>query len=148
MFVTPGVGAVTVIDTLAVTPSSTAVAVVEPEASPVARPVAEIVAIAGLATDQATQEVTFPVVPSPNVAVAVSWSVAPVAKLGEFGVMAIEITVFTVSVADPLTLPIVAVTALDPAATPVATPALTVATAGLALVHTALAVTSAVDASL
>jgi hypothetical protein len=61
MFV-PGV---TVIDTVPVTPSSVAVAVVDPKATAVARPFPEIVAIVGSATDHVTLEVTFPVVLSP-----------------------------------------------------------------------------------
>jgi hypothetical protein len=59
--------------------------------------------------------------------------------------MAIVVIVFTVSAADPVMLPSVAVTWVDPGATPVAIPAaFTVATAVLALVHVAVAVTLAV----
>jgi hypothetical protein len=58
-------------------------------------------------------------------------------------------TAETVSVAVPLTPVSAAVIALDPAATPVASPpALIVATDVLALVHVAVEVTSAVDPSL
>jgi hypothetical protein len=75
------------------------------------------------------------------------------AKLGEAGVIAMDLTVFvtavTVSAAVPLTPLKVAVMVLEPAATAVARPdALIVAAAVLELVHAAVVLTLAVELSL
>ena len=76
---------------------------------------------------------------------------AAVAMLGALGVTAMEVTVVavTVSVAVPLTPLRVAVTSVDPAATPVANPPdEMVATVALAVVQVAVEVTLAVELSL
>lgn len=130
-------------------PFSEAVTEVEPTATPVARPVAaSMVATAGLATDQAAVAVTFAVEPLGYVAVALNCWVAPTAKVAGLGVTEI-VRLATFSVALPLTPFNEAVTEVEPMATAVARPdALTVATAGLAAVQVAVAVTSCVDPSL
>jgi hypothetical protein len=79
--------------------------------------------------------------------------VAPTAKLGALGVMAIDVTVFatavTLNVVDPLTPSIEALTPVEPAATPVARPLeLTVAIAVLAAAQVAVVLMFAVVLSL
>lgn len=135
---------------LPLTPLSEAVMAVVPEATAVARPAALTVATAGLAAVQAALAVMFCVVPSLYVAVAENCCVAPTKRFAGFGETEIEeSTGVTVSVAVPVTPFSDAVTAAEPAATAVARPdAFTVATAGLAVVHAALPVTSAVEPSL
>ena len=74
---------------------------------------------------------------------------APTAMVGVAGVTEMEVRIgVTVSVAVPVTPLRVAVMVVEPAATPVARPAATVATAGLALVQVAVAVTFPIVPSL
>jgi hypothetical protein len=91
--------------------------------------------------------------PSLYAAVAVNCCVAPGEMLAVLGVIAIETSVFTAaptaSVAVPLTPLSDAVIVVEPAATPVASPAkFTVATAAVELVQLAVVVTFAVEPSL
>lgn len=82
-------------------------------------------------------------------AVAVNCCVAPATMLAGLGETAMEESLGTFSVALPLTPLSEAVTPVVPGATAVARPAaLAVATAGLAAVQTALAVTFCYDPSL
>jgi hypothetical protein len=80
----------------------------------------------------------------------VNCCVDPTAMLAGVGVTVTAVTLrVTVSVAEPWTPVRIAVTVVDPAATPVATPAaFTVATAGLEVVQLTAPVTSAVVLSL
>jgi hypothetical protein len=135
---------------LPLTPLSEAVMAVVPGATAVARPAALTIATAGTAAVQVAVAVTFFVVPSLYLAVAENCCVAPAKMFAGFGETEMEeSTGVTVSVAVPVIPVSDAVTAVEPAATAVARPdAFTVATAGLEVVHAALAVTSAVEPSL
>jgi hypothetical protein len=149
--------AVTVNGVVPVTPLREAVTLVEPAATPVARPLELMVAIAVLAAVQVAVELMFAVEASLYVAVAVNCCVAPTAMLKFPGVTAIEVIVFpvppvTLSVVVPLMplMPLIeALTVVDPAATPVARPLeLTVAIAVLAAAQVAVELRFAVDPSL
>src|SRR5579859_217972 len=108
-----------------VTPPCDAVICVVPAATPVARPVAEIVAVAGVPEFQVTVADMSDEVPSLNVPVAVNCCVAPTFKCaGVAGVTAIEVREKTVSVTAgvDVTPACDAVICVVPAATPVARP--------------------------
>jgi hypothetical protein len=145
---------VTLNGTFPLTPFNAAVTLVDPDATAVASPELSIVATAGLATVHDAVEVTFAVVLLAYVAVAMNCCVLSKAKLAAFGVTAIEVSAggalaVTVSAAVPVTPLNAAAIVVDPAATAVASPAtLMVAVAVLELVHVAVEVTFAVDASL
>ena len=145
--------AVTVSDVLPVIPLSEAVTIVEPAAAPVTRPLGFTVATAGAATVQTAVELTLAFEPSLYVAVAVNCCVAPTAMLALEGAIAIDMSVtvgaMTVSDALPLIPLSDAVTIAEPAAAPVVRPLdVTVATAGVATVQTAVELTLAVEPSL
>ena len=142
-------GRVTVIDALPDAPDgSEALIVVEPAATPVARPPAATVATDVLPTVQVAVAVTSVGEPPGVVAVAVNCCVAPTAKLAGLGEIEMVVAV-TFKVALPLTPLKVAVTVVGPAATPVATPvALTVAMPVLADFQLAVVVTTFVELSL
>src|SRR6202007_2571606 len=111
-----------------------------PAPTPVARPVALIVATAAV-PEAHTALLSTCVVLSLNVPVAVNCCVAPLVIEGFAGVTAIDTSVagFTVSSVEPVMLPTVAETVELPAPTPVARPvALIVATAAVPEAHTAL----------
>jgi hypothetical protein len=100
-----------------------------------------------LAMDQLAVAVTSVVEPSGFFAVAVNCWVAPAANVAGFGEIVMAVTF---RVALPMMLFKVAVTVVEPAATPLATPVagLIVATAVFALFQVAVAVTSFVELSL
>jgi hypothetical protein len=141
---------------LPVTPLTVAVTVVDPAATPFARPAALIVATLGVPLAQVAVVDTFAVVPSLYVAVAVNCRVAPTCTLAVGGFTAIEVSVTgggagveTVNIAVPVVPAMVAVMLADPAVTAVASPlGLIVATLGVPLAQVAVAVTSAVEPSL
>lgn len=133
---------------------SEAVMVVEPAATPAAKPAVLIVALAGFEDDQVAEEVTFCEVPSLSVSVAVICRVAPAATLPT-GAERVIVPVAgggsaaTFSVTPAETLFSVAVMVAEPALRAVATPdAVTVATAALDVVQAAVEVTLAVVPSL
>ena len=97
---------------------------VVPAATPVARPVAEIVAVAGVPEFQVTLDEMSETEPSLNVPVAVNCCVLPTFKwVGFAGVTAIDCNANTVSVTPgEVTVPWLAVIEVVPAATPVASP--------------------------
>jgi len=114
-----------------------------PTATPVARPPAAIVATEVADELQLAVLVRFWVLPSLYVPVAVNCWVVPAAIDGLAGLIEIEVsTGVTVSVAEPVILPAVAVIVEEPAATPVANPvcSLMVATAVLDEVQLAVVV--------
>ena len=114
-----------------------------PTATAVAKPVALMVAAAGVAELQVAVAVRFCVVPLVKVPVAVNCCVAPAAIDGLAGVTATETSVaaVTVKVVDPEMLPDAALIEEVPTATPVASPpAVTVAVAGVAELHVTLEV--------
>ena len=122
-----------------------------PTATPVASPLAVIVADAGVAELQVTLEVRFCVVPLLKVPVAVNCCVSPAAMDGLAGVTAMETRVaeVTVKVVEPEMDPEVALIEEVPAATAVARPvALMVAVAGVAELQVAVAVRFCVVPSL
>ena len=102
-----------------------AVIVEVPTPAPVASPAALIVAVVVVPEDQVTLDVTFCVVPSLNVPVAVNCCVAPLAIDGFAGVTAIDCSVaaVTVSKVEPLIEDDVAVIVELPTPAPVARPA-------------------------
>src|SRR6202040_2777312 len=111
-----------------------------PAPTPVAKPVALLVATPGVA-EAHTALLSTCVVLSLNVPVAVNCCVAPLVIEGFAGVTAIDTSVagVTVSSVEPLMLPTVAEIVEVPAPTPVAKPvAFIVATPGVAEAHTAL----------
>jgi hypothetical protein len=126
--------------------------VADPCATVVASPVAEVmVATVGVLELHCAVPVMFCVLPSLNVPVAVNCGVTPSGSVGIAGVTAIEISVaaVTVTFAEPLIEPEVAVTPVLPSATLLAVPRLlTVATLGVALLQIAVAVRSRVLPSL
>ncbi len=134
------------------TPATAAEIVVLPGASVLAWWVVTSSVATSLALDcQAAPLDTSETVPSENVPVAVNDSLTPTPALGLVGASAIEtnLALLMVNAAEPLTLPTLARIVVVPVAMPLATPLLaTVATAGLAEVHAAVAVTSCVVASL
>ncbi|HUA91776.1 MAG TPA: hypothetical protein VL991_04370 [Terracidiphilus sp.] len=151
--VTVGAAGVTVKAAVDVTPLAEAVMVAEPAAAAVARPEALMVATAVLEELQVTPEVSGPVVPLLYVAVTENCCVAPAVSVALGGVTAIDFTVtgaaVTVRAAVPLTPFNDAEMVLEPAATPVATPAaLTVATVEPEDAQVAVEVTLAVEPSL
>ncbi len=93
-------------------------------ASPMVEPALLIVATVGVSELHCTVVVMFCVLPSVNVPVAVNCCVIPKGRAGIAGVTAIEtnVAVVTVTVADPLIVPEVAVMLVLPAATLLATP--------------------------
>src|SRR5215467_1839182 len=95
-----------------------------PCATPVARPPALSVATAALEVDQVTDPVTFCVLASVYVPVAVNWRVAPLAMVGLAGVSAIDTSAAgpTVSVVLPVMAPEVALICAVPCAAPLASP--------------------------
>jgi hypothetical protein len=114
-----------------------------PAARALAKPLAVIVAVAGVAELQATLAVRFWVLPSLNVPVAVNCCVSPLATDGLTGVTAIDcrVAAATVRVVEPVTTPDVAVIVEVPTATPVAKPAaVIVAVAGVAELQVTLPV--------
>jgi hypothetical protein len=122
-----------------------------PNFTPVARPVALIVAMVVSDELHVTVLVTFCVELSLNVPVAVNCCVFPAATDGFVGVTAIDTRVafVTVNVVDPTTLPLVALIVELPAFTAVARPAaLIVATDVVADAHVTLPVRSCVELSL
>jgi hypothetical protein len=141
---------------LPVTPLTVAVTVVDPAATPLARPADPIVATLGVPLAQTPVVDTFAVVPSLYVAVAVNCCVAPTCTLAVAGFTTIEVSVTgggagvaTVNVAVPVVPAMVAVMLVDPAASAIASPpGLIVATVGVPLAQVAVAVTSAVEPSL
>jgi hypothetical protein len=148
-------GVVTVRTAVPFTLLSEAVMLLDPAATPVARPAALMVAVAVLELVQVADDVMFAVEPSLYVPVAVNCCVALAVMLAVAGVTAMVTSVFgtttalTVSEAVPLTPLNEAVMVDDPAATAVANPAVPiVAAAVLELVHVALEVTLPVEPSL
>src|SRR6266478_5496450 len=118
----------------------------EPMATPVARPVALIVAAAVLEEVQVTELVRFWVVPSLKVPVAVNCCESPLAIEALAGAMVIDCSTaaVTVSSVEPLMLPLVAEIVDVPVPTVVAKPvALIVATVAVPDAHTALLSTCA-----
>jgi len=119
------------------TPPALAVMVTGPPVeTPVSRPVLETLATVPIADAQLALEVTFWVVPSENVAVAVSCIVPPtgmvVAFIGAVTVIERITAGVTTRVAVPVTVPTAARPVTVPAVTPVATPVMPiVATAGI-----------------
>ena len=100
----PGGGVVVLTERVALplTPVNVAVMVVEPAATPVARPAVLTVAMVALDDCQTTDEVTLPVVPLLKVAVAVNCSVAPrVVMVAVPGVTAMDLTVGDVPADEP-----------------------------------------------
>jgi hypothetical protein len=122
------VGAVTVTVRVVepMTPFTLAVIAVVPAATPVARPPVEIVAVAVVDEVQVAIADTSCVVPSLNVPVAVNCWVAFIAIDMLAGMTAMDVSVaipdVTVSVVEPLTVPLAAEIVVVPAATPVARP--------------------------
>ena len=120
-----------------------AVMSVVPAATLVARPLAAIVAVAGVPDVHVTLAVRFWVLPFVYVPVAVNCCVCPATIEGEAGVTAIDTNdgAVTVNVVDPLITPDVAVMSVVPATRLVASPlAAIVAVAGVPDVHVTLAV--------
>lgn len=113
---------VSVVDPL--TDPNTAVIVLLPVATLVARPWALMLATEGEDEVQRTDPVTSWVLESLKVPVAVNCSVVPTAMLGLAGVTASETSVAAVTVRDavPLTEPDVAVIVVVPVPTPAASP--------------------------
>lgn len=147
------VAAVTVTFARPLTPSREAMMVVEPAATPVATPEEFTEAIAELVTVQLAVVVTFAVELSSYVAVAVNCWVAPTTKLALVGETVMDVNVLaaigTVTVACALTPLNVAVTVVEPAATPVNIPAeFTIASVAFAVLQVAVFVTFAVELSL
>ena len=148
------VAAATVSVVVPVIPLSEAFMVVEPAATPVAKPLELIVAAAPLEVVQVAVEVTFADEPLLYVAVAVNCSVVPAAMLGFPGDTAIDVRLgvaaaCTVRVAVPLMPFTAALTVVEPAATAEAIPEeLIVAIAVFAVVQVAVEVTFAVELSL
>jgi hypothetical protein len=137
------VAAVTVSTVLPVTPFSVAEMEEVPTPAPVARPAAVIVATDGVAEAHVTLLVTFCVLLSLKVPVAVNCCVAPLVMLGLAGVTAMDCSVAAVTVAtvEPEIAPDVALTVEVPTATEVANPAaLMVSTDGVAEAQVTLAV--------
>jgi hypothetical protein len=93
MDVTVSAGAATTRAAVPLTPFNDAVIVLEPAATPVAKPVVLTVATAGLEDVQVADEVMFAVEPSLYEAVAVSCAVAPTAMLDDAGVTAMLFSV-------------------------------------------------------
>ena len=109
-----------------------------PAATPVARPVLEIVATAGASELQVAEAVTSWVLPSENVPVSVNCCVAPAAKLDPLGLMATETSVAAVTtIVDCPVMPASCASMLAvPCETPVASPAgVTDATCAFEVVH-------------
>jgi hypothetical protein len=136
-----------------VLPLFEAVICVVPAATPVARPVFEIVAVPGVADVQVTVELMSAIELSLNVPVAVNCCVAPTLRdAGVTGVTAIEVRdiAVTVSVTAGEVTPLIdAVICVVPAATPVARPVPEiVAVAGVPDVHVTVELMSAVVLSL
>jgi len=128
------VAAVTVRVAVPILPLKAAVMVVVPAATAVARPLLLIVATPVLDELQVTCAVISRLVPSEYVQVAVSCWVLPTTLFAVAGAIAIEskVTVVTVRVVVSVTVPLVAVMVVVPAATAVTRPLLsTVATDGL-----------------
>lgn len=121
-----GAAAVTVNDTVPERPSLEAVIVEEPTATPVATPLVETVALAGVPLDQVTAR-PVNTLPLASRVVAVSCVVAPTVTLGDAGVIETVATAaggaaVTVTEADPLCPSLVAVMDVEPAATAVTNP--------------------------
>jgi hypothetical protein len=97
----------------------------EPAATPVARPVPEIVATDVFEELQVTELVMTPVLESEYVPVAVNCCVAAIAIAGFAGVTAIDVSVaaVTVRIVEPVTVPDVARIVDVPVPTPFARPA-------------------------
>ena len=117
-------GGVTVTVAVPLTVPLVAVIVAEPTATPVTRPLLLTVAIN---VDPLAHVTVRPVnvFPAESFSVAVSWTVFPTPILGVPGVTVTVATgagALTVTLADPLTLPLVAVMVAPPAATPVTSP--------------------------
>ena len=128
-----------------------ALIVVVPAFSALAKPVALTVAVVVLEDAHVAVVVRFCVVPSLYVPVAVNCCVPPAATDGFTGVTAIDTSVaaVTVSVVDPLTLPLVALIVVVPAFSALASPvALTVAVVVLEDAHVAVVVRFCVVPSL
>src|SRR5207253_1363090 len=118
-------------------PSLVAVIVTDPAATPVTRPVADTVAIAGLALVHMMARPAS-TLPAASFGVAVSCAVPPTKTVAVAGLTTTEATgtVDTVTAAVPLWPSLVAVIVAAPTATPVTRPlADTVATALLLVVH-------------
>jgi len=134
-----------------VTPLIAAVICVVPAATPVAKPDAEIVAVAGVPEAQVAVAVMSAVDASLKVAVAVNCCVEPTFRwAGGAGVTAIEVIAITVSVTPGEVTPLIAaVIEVVPWANAVANPdAEIVAVAVVAEFHVTVAVMSEVDPSL
>jgi hypothetical protein len=112
------------------TPSSVAEIVVVPGPTPVARPVAVIVATAVVPDVQVAALVRFSVEPSEKAPIAVNCSVVPLTILGFAGVTTIvcKTAGLTVSTVEPEVPPKVALIVDVPVASPVATPAAVIVT--------------------
>ncbi|HXO06277.1 MAG TPA: hypothetical protein VN884_11680 [Candidatus Sulfotelmatobacter sp.] len=144
------VGAVTVSVVEPLMAPEVALIVLVPAATPVANPPAVIVATVVVDELHVAVLVKFCVELSEKVPVAVNCSVAPLAMEGFAGVTAIDTSVgpVTVSVVEPLMAPEVALIALVPAATPVASPpAVIVATVVVEELHVAVLVKFCVELS-
>jgi hypothetical protein len=118
------VAAVTVSTVDPLTAFSVALIVLVPTPTPVARPVALIVAVVVVPDAHVTDPVRFCVLLSLYVPVAVNCCVAPLVIDGFVGVTAIDCNVaaVTVNTVDPTTDPNVALIELVPTPTPVARP--------------------------
>jgi hypothetical protein len=112
-----------------------AVIVVTPEAIPVASPPVLMLAISGAEELHITESVTFLLLPSLNVPMAVNCSVVPTTSEGSGGPTTIDTrvgTTFTERVVAPFTPPEVAVMVVVPGAMPVARPAALIAATSIA----------------
>lgn len=139
-------------ETVAVTEPMDAVRVEEPSDTPVERPVVgPTVATAGVLDVHVAEFVTFAVVPSEYVPLAVNCWSSPTPEFAGFGAITVDSTIagVTFSVALPDTDPDFAVTTVEPIAIALASPELelTVPIAGLAEVQLTLLVKSAVVVS-
>src|SRR6201989_3068708 len=105
MLTPSGVGSVTASDALPLVPFSAALMVVEPAATPVARPAEFTVATAVLATDQVAVA-GMSVVPLPLWSMALNCWVEPTLKLAGLGVTEMVDGTVTVNVVVPVMLPI------------------------------------------
>jgi hypothetical protein len=118
------VAVVTVSTVEPTTDPNVALIVLVPTASPVARPPALILAVAGVPEAQVTEAVRLCVVLSVYIPVAVNCCVRPLAIDGFAGFTTIDtsVAVVTVSTVEPTTDPNVALIVLVPAPTAVANP--------------------------
>ena len=123
---------------------------VVPTATPVTKPLEEMVAVAGVSLVHVTSEVMSLVEPSVKIPVALNCCVAPTAKFsGEAGVTEIEDKIITVKLTGELDIPLNdAVIVTVPAVCPATTPAeLKIAMSGALLTHVTWEVMSTVEPS-